>query len=81
MTIAEWINESPGRMIVIKPSAAQDGEGISLSVFSRALGKKASCHIEVCPGLLEDVADAGDYIVRHITNSVECLIHSIKDRN
>lgn len=81
MTIAEWLNESPGRMIVIKASILPGGTGVRLHARQRTLGRLAVCDIEVCEGLLSDTDDASHYIVDHITKATERLIYSIKDRN
>lgn len=86
MTIAEWVNESPGRMIVIKPVGGWGEEFerpgfVRFMARSRCLGKTVSCHVDVCGDLLDDADAAGSFVVEEIKRATECLIHSIKDRN
>lgn len=81
MTIAEWINEAPGRMIIIKAPNLLGSPGVSIHARQRALGRPVVCDIEVCESLLADVDAASHHIVDHITKATERLIYSIKDRN
>lgn len=79
MTIAEWLNEAPGRQIVI--TAADRPDRVRFHVRSRCLGRKVACNIDVFEGFLAEMDDPGGYVVQEIKFATESLIHSIKDRN
>lgn len=79
MTIAEWVNEAPGRQIVI--TACDRPEFVRFHVRCRVLGKQAACNIDVKESMLFDVDHASNLIVEEIKEATERLIYSIKDRN
>lgn len=80
-SIAEWVNEVPGRSIVITSGVGNGRVGITGR--DRVLGKKAACRVEINGGLFGEVDDdvLGPMIVDEIRRSMERLIYSIKDRN
>lgn len=88
MNIAEWLNEVPGRTIIITGGhdpSFDDWVNLPGSVqfiaHSRMLGRKVACKVEVRDSMFSDIEDVGDFVIGEFQTAVDRLIFSFKDRN